>query len=221
MYVPELYREPDEPSLFDLIENHPFGMLVAGTAPTAATHLPFVLDRERKTMRAHLALANPMVETLRRGEEVLVVFQGPHSYISPHWYNAGTHLPTWLYSAVHVYGRPRLLDEAELREQLTTLIAEQEAACGQDSPWRLESMPREMVERFAAIVVGVEIGGERWEGCFKLNQHKSAADMRTLKETLRLSPNSTRHELANLIEICESRADPAIAAAYRRKYGLE
>ncbi|MDD4965736.1 FMN-binding negative transcriptional regulator [Halothiobacillus sp.] len=221
MYVPELYREPDEESLFELIEGYPFGLLVTGTTPLGATHLPFVLEREKKVIRAHLAQANPMVETLRRGEEVLVVFQGPYSYISPHWYATKSHLPTWLYSAVHVYGTPRLLDEEALWEQMVTLIAEQEAACGEASPWRLESMPTELIERLASMVVGVEIRGERWEGCFKLNQHKSAPDMARLEEVLRSSEQSLRHELASLIEICESRTDPAIATAYRRKYGLE
>ena len=117
MYIPRHFAFPDgaESRLHDLIEAHNFGLLVAGGddgAPEAA-HLPFVLDRARGplgTLIAHVARANPIWRRLAPGREVLIVFQGPHAYVSPDWYAASGLVPTWNYVAVHGYGVPRLLD---------------------------------------------------------------------------------------------------------------
>ncbi len=55
--------------------------------------------------------------------EVLAIFQGPHSYISPSWYETNNAVPTWNYVAVHVYGELEIVeDEQELIDSLQELV---------------------------------------------------------------------------------------------------
>ena len=119
MYIPPSNAESRPEVLHDFMDAHPFATLVtASSEGLFATHLPLVLDRtlgSHGTLQGHVARANPHWRSFESGREALVMFQGPHAYISPRWYTPGNHVPTWSYTAVHVYGTPRLVTEpAEL-----------------------------------------------------------------------------------------------------------
>ena len=149
MYVPRHFAFPEgaESRLQDLIEAHNFGLLVVGdgadAAPEAA-HLPFVLDHSRGrlgTLIAHVARANPLWRRFAPGREVLVVFQGPHAYVSPDWYAGRGLVPTWNYVAVHGYGVPRLLTgEAAASAALAALSRVMEAGLAPKLPWSMDQL---------------------------------------------------------------------------------
>src|SRR5579883_1304747 len=106
-----------------------------------ATHVPVLLDAdagEQGALRAHLARANPQWRALAEGQEALVLFQGPHAYVSPAWYETHPSVPTWNYAVVHAYGKPRLLDDAELFALLRASVAEYES--GRETPWEFDSL---------------------------------------------------------------------------------
>ena len=185
MYVPRHFAFPAgaERQLQDLIEAHSFGLLVAGDgagAPPEAAHLPFVLDRARGplgTLIAHVARANPLWRRFAPGREVLVVFQGPHAYVSPDWYAARGLVPTWNYVAVHGYGVPRLLtDEAAATAALVALSATMEASLAPKPPWAMDQLPESARRALVRGIVAFEIELVRLEGKQKLNQNRSAAD---------------------------------------------
>jgi len=113
MYIPNSHRADDRAQLHGLMRQYNFATLVTQheDAPFA-THLPFLLDTERGahgTLLAHLARANPQWRDFVAGREVLVIFQGPHAYISPSWYQVHPSVPTWNYAVVHAYGVPRII----------------------------------------------------------------------------------------------------------------
>ena len=119
MYVPDPYALHDQAAIAGLLQRHSFALLVtaAGGAPQA-NHLPFLYDPGRGpkgTLTAHLARANPQAAELERlaaeGGQALVVFQGPHAYVSPRWYRTSQAVPTWIYLAVHAYGTPEIVAE--------------------------------------------------------------------------------------------------------------
>lgn len=182
MYVPRHFAFPAgaESALHDLIEAHNFGLLVAAGAPPEAAHLPFVLDRARGTLGtliAHVARANPIWQRFAPGREVLVVFQGPHAYVSPDWYAGKGLVPTWNYVAVHGYGVPRLLeDEAAATGALVALSAEMEAALAPKPPWTLDKLTESARRALLRGIVAFEIELTRLAGKRKLNQNRSAAD---------------------------------------------
>lgn len=220
MYVPPVYKPRALDEQHRLIERHPFGvMTTTGHDRCKAVHLPFVLDRQlgrHGTLRGHIAAANDIKADLEAGVEVLVVFSGPDSYVSPYWYSQGLHFPTWIYSSVHVYGRPRPLDAAGLEQLLRDLIARGEADVGSADPWTLERAPRAMVESLMTRVVGFELPIEVMEGCFKLNQHKDEVDSVRLATVLESQGGEMRAELAALMR--EHRPSDDAAAETARKH---
>ncbi len=179
MYVPPAFEQSDLAACHGLIEANGFGTLVsapAGTAAPEATHLPFLLDRTRGPkgmLTGHMARANPNRELL--GAEALVIFQGPHAYVSPSWYEDAPAVPTWNYLAVHAYGTPEIIDDpAAVRAVLARLVALHEAAPG--APWKLDSLPCDFVDDMVRGIVAFEIPIARLEGKWKLSQNRSVAD---------------------------------------------
>ena len=84
MYIPTHFRADDQAALYDLIERHSFGTLVSVLDGVPfASHLPILLDRDRGVLLGHVARANPHWHALDGSAEALVIFQGPHAYVSP------------------------------------------------------------------------------------------------------------------------------------------
>jgi transcriptional regulator len=184
VYIPTAFRREDRPALFDFIDRHGFGTLVTviDGAPFA-THLPFLLDRGRGVLLGHVARANPHWRALDGSAESLVIFQGPHGYVSPSWYATAPAVPTWNYAAVHVYGTPRLMeDETHLLDLLARLVRKYEAHRPQ--PWAME-LPADYQQKMVRAIVGFEVPVARIEGKFKLSQNRPAEDRRNVIETLR------------------------------------
>jgi len=138
-----------------------------------ATHLPFMIEDD--VLVAHMARANPQWRSFAQGDEVLCVFQGPHAYISPSWYESANTVPTWNYVAVHVYGMPEIVDDpvAALDDQARLVTAHE---AGFDEPWLLDERDPAMIEGLLRSIVNFRIPIGRIEGKFKLNQNKTAAD---------------------------------------------
>jgi transcriptional regulator len=202
MYTPKHFREDDLAVLHTLMRDYSFAALVSAqeNGVPIATHLPFVFEPEPApygTLHAHLALANPQWRTFAAGREVLVIFQGPHAYISPSWYEAELSVPTWNYATVHAYGCPRIItDQTELYTQLETLITLNEAQFTE--PWQFQ-LPTDYIERMMKGVVGFSIEITRLEGKFKMSQNRSANERVRVSAELRASQDATLCEVAELI----------------------
>src|SRR6266487_3531020 len=111
MYMPERFREDDLPTLHALMRDYSFATLVTQHEGVPfASHLPLMLAADEGPYGAlfgHMAQANPQWRDFDASQDVLVIFQGPHTYVSPSWYEEDpTNVPTWNYAAVHAYGSP-------------------------------------------------------------------------------------------------------------------
>ena len=197
MYVPPAFRIEDLPELHGFMRQYPFATLVSG-APPEATHLPITLDPSRGelgTLLGHVARGNRQWETLESAGEVLVIFHGPHAYVSPTWYETQPAVPTWNYAAVHAYGRARLQNEAALRSTLEKLARTFED--GRPQPWSLDSVPEDWLEKLTRGIVGFEVEVTRLQGKYKLGQNRSAADQDRVLAALSGSPNAEDRSLAD------------------------
>jgi transcriptional regulator len=172
MYVPEHFNQQDRQAALGLIERYSFGLLVAGAD---AASIPFVLDREQELLRCHVARANPIWRQAL-GKPVLAVFQGPHAYVSPDWYESRNQVPTWNYLAVHVHGTARELHEAALEAHLRALVAQEEAHLAPKPAWDLGSVDAKIIGALQQGIVGMEIALERVDAKWKLSQNRPAAD---------------------------------------------
>lgn len=186
MYLPGIFRVDGRAVVEEIIAGHSFGTLVtSGEGGLCATHLPFLFDGEageQGTLLGHVARANPAWRDLRPAEDVLALFQGPHSYVTPSWYRGQLHVPTWNYVAVHVYGRPRLLAPPELLELLGRLTDQHEAQFAR--PWSLDDLPRPFVEETLAAIVGFAVAIGRVECKLKLSQNRDAEDRKRVAQEL-------------------------------------
>ncbi|MEZ5397782.1 MAG: FMN-binding negative transcriptional regulator, partial [Bryobacterales bacterium] len=131
---------------------------------------------------------NPQWRDLESGAEALVIFHGPHAYISPSWYPStrehGRMVPTWNYEVVHVYGRARCIHEPQELLPLLRALTEQHER-GRPQPWSVDDAPPDFIEATARAVVGFEIPIERIEGKAKMSQNRSEADREGAREGLR------------------------------------
>ena len=178
MYVPRTFSEPDQDRLFRIIDKHSFGLLISNTDEGPfATHLPWMLDRTRGphgVLQAHMAKANPHWQQIRSSTPVLVVFQGPHGYISPAWYDNPELVPTWNYVAVHARGRLRMLDDIDERRHTVQALTER-AESEFEEPWILD-IDAGGREAMLEHIVAFEVEITELIGKTKLNQNRSAAD---------------------------------------------
>lgn len=177
MYIPKYFVEDDRDTIAGLIAAYPFGVLVSsGAEAPMASHLPFLVEQRggETVLIAHMARANPHWQMFEGGGEALVVFQGPHGYVSPNWYASAGRVPTWNYAAVHVYGVPRLVTSARTLEVIAALTDHFES--GLPQPWSMDGLPAERRDALLGALVAFEVPMARVEGKWKLGQNMSDAD---------------------------------------------
>jgi transcriptional regulator len=167
----EQFTVDDEDMIFDHLENNSFGVVfsVNKDIPTA-THLPFILDRKNRYLYGHFARPNPQGEGINE-QDVLVVFQGPHSHISSSWYETNLSVPSWNYTAVHVYGVIEIIDDGEeLQETLNQMVMKYEDG---DSNYRLDDTNHEFIYGMQKGIVGFKLKITKLGGKRKLSQNHS------------------------------------------------
>lgn len=201
MFVPPVFASPDDGTTRRLIEDNPFGLLVAsGGAGVVAAHLPMDLDAGRNVLVGHLARPNHVVPALqdcaRAGSEVMAVFQGPHGYVSPDWYAAKRNtVPTWNYAAAHVYGVPTVFDDKKRLHVLVEALSRRHAR----GVWTLAGQDGDFIDRMLGGIVGFELAVTRIEGKFKLSQNRQAADRAGVVAGLDATGRAADRELADLM----------------------
>jgi transcriptional regulator len=194
MYTPKHFEQTSASTLWDFIAEHAFGTLLAivDGAPMLS-HLPFLPDREAGVLHCHVARANPHWQAIARSPQALVIFAGPHAYVSPTWYAERGGVPTWNYAVVHVHGWSQAVDDAErTRKHVEALAAKYER--GRPAPW----VPDYDTRRLAGIV-GIDIRVTRLEGKFKLSQNRSEHDRARVMAALEASGRADDAALARLM----------------------
>jgi transcriptional regulator len=200
MYVPKAFAVDDLARLQDFMEEFNFATVVTQRdGELTASHIPFLLDRSVEpygALRAHVAIRNPQLEDFRSGSQALVIFQGPHTYVSPSWYVKPENVPTWNYTVVHAYGAPKILDRAAMVALLKGLVGKHERSF--DKPWDFDPDDAWMQKQMPEIA-GFEIQIEKLQGKFKLNQNRTAADRAGVVEALSSSEDPLQRAVASLM----------------------
>lgn len=189
-----------------LIRAHSFAILCSHSVATgelAATHLPFVFAEQEHCLYSHMARANPQWAGLD-GQSVLVVFQGPHAYISPAWYETAGEVPTWNYTAVHVRGIFRALtgesSAAQVQAMLATIVRTYDPKL--PLPEHLDEPAYQAMQK---AIVGFRIEITHMEGTAKLSQNKAATTRQNVVAALRSSSRDQERALAGLMEEVDRR----------------
>jgi transcriptional regulator len=171
----------------DFIEKFGFGTLFS--QDLQSSHLP-LLYRDN-VISGHMARANGQAK-LPNGERVKVVFQGPHSYISPTWYETRPAVSTWNYAAVHCIGRFEALNDSDTLDVINALISKYEPEILGDQALSDEAY----IQRLLKAVCGFKVIVEDIQLIEKLGQHKKSVDQKGVYEALQASDVSESKALA-------------------------
>lgn len=198
MFIPKLFKVTDFEEIRGFVEEHSFGSVVTvHNGRPMATHLPFQFRRigEEWFVTGHFAKANPQWETLAN-QEVLMMIQGPHAYVSSSWY---THenVSTWNYQAVHLYGEAQLMDERELEEELALLMKKYEQH--RENPVLWENLSEDTKKQMNAVV-GFKIRVDEIQEAYKLSQNRNSTDYKNIIDGLRDEGSPEADRMATLME---------------------
>jgi transcriptional regulator len=175
-------------------------LVTSGEGGLRASHLPSLVQEgdDRFVIEMHMARANDQWQQFQGGGEALAIFQGPHAYISPSWYQTHPSVPTWNYAIVHAYGIPRRIEDHDtLYRMLEALVDTHEAGFAQ--PWRME-LPHDYMDKMMRAVVGFEVEITRLEGKLKLSQNRSEDDQRQVAHMLGNSDDPLSIDVAAMME---------------------
>jgi transcriptional regulator len=170
MYTPKHFKPEDDAAVLEFIKQNGFGTLISHVdGQLWATHLPLLLSADGATLIGHVSRGNKAWKDFNSDQEVLAIFQGAHTYVSSSWYNH-ENVPTWNYTAVHVYGRVSILSEDQLRQSLKVLTDKYEK--DSEHPVTVEKLSGEYMKKALPGIVGFEIEIARIEAAYKLSQNR-------------------------------------------------
>jgi len=201
MYNPDRFKESDPAKAVDIMNRFPFATLISvDQGQPWISHLPLVAEGEGENLVlfGHLARANPHWRLMHQ-QEIYIVFQGPHSYITPKWY-AENDVPTWNYVAVHVRGRCELMEgAAEITgclQKLTQLMEK-----GLPGAWEFW-IPPDLAGRLEQSIVGFQVKVTSINAKFKLSQNRTKDDREGVARGLRSRPDDFSQQIGRLMD-CE------------------
>ena len=181
MYTPKFNHIDDRATLLEAMQTYSFAILFGpnGTETMTATHLPLVVkdEGEHGLIEGHFARANKHWASLA-GHETLVIFPGPHAYVTPALYTEELSVPTWNYIAVHAYGTLETIEDQESKNRLVEeLITKHDPAFL--NHWHAE--PEGYRRTMLAGIIGFRIPIARIEGKFKISQNRNAEERHNIQ----------------------------------------
>lgn len=199
MYIPKYFKVNNVEEILGFIQKNSFGTIITTEqGKPIATHLPLQLIKEEETyyITGHMAYGNPQWRTFDTHEDVLVMFQGPHAYISSSWYEK-ENVPTWNYQAVHIYGTASILNEEELQQDLTMLLQKYEK--NRKNPVLWENLSSQTKKQLKGIV-GFKIKVQEIQAANKLSQNRNEEDYYNIVNKLYEEKDINSQQMAQLMK---------------------
>lgn len=201
MYTPAPFIQDNPEELLRFMQANSFATLVSSSeGKLKATHLPLVIEQSSAgdfKIWAHLAKENDQWPDLEDAKEVMVIFQGPHAYISTKHYQSSVNVPTWNYTAVHAYGVATVNPNPE-----ANLAAIQKLVAATEPEYfsQMDSLPPHYLQKLLTQIVAVEISVTRLEGKYKLSQNRTPREKNQISQYFAGSPNIQEQEMAHLMQ---------------------
>jgi transcriptional regulator len=197
MYSPPYNQVKDRAGLIQFMRENGFPILVTGTGGVLhASHLPITVHEEGEqiVIDMHMAKNNPQWKEFF-DDEVLVIFAGPHAYVSPRWYSDRERVPTWNYAAVHAYGVPAINSDRKAKAASQRRLIE-----SLDPQWlpKHDALRQEYVDQMLDGIVNFSIAVTRIDTRWKLSQNRGRAEMELIAAELEKSADSSERALAQL-----------------------
>ena len=198
MYSPPYNRIEKRAEVIEFMRANAFPVLVTGSGGMLhASHLPVLIfeKEDQIVIDMHMAKNNPQWKEFF-DDEVLVVFSGPHAYVSPRWYEEAERVPTWNYAAVYAYGVPKVIQDRNAKH-----ASQRRLVAALDPQWlaKFDALRREYVDGMLEGIVNFEIAVTRLETRWKLSQNRGRREQELIAAELQRSADSAARSLAELM----------------------
>ncbi|MEP1447267.1 MAG: FMN-binding negative transcriptional regulator [Paraglaciecola sp.] len=199
MYAPSPYLSKDPTIACNLIDMIVMGTLVTCENSMQGSPLPFMVNQKtdgKLRLISHMDRANPLWKTLQNNQEVMVIFWGPNSYISPSIYTTSPRVPTWFFATVHLKGIPRLIEDEDGLDTIVSDLSQfMEKA---DSTWQISQVAN-YKKRLLSAIVGFEIDVRSCQSQIRLGQGNSSKDQNAVYQALSKG-NPAEKQVAELMQ---------------------
>ncbi len=200
MYRPPKYQKDDKAFIFSFIKENPFATFIINGDRLLATHIPVLTEGDENKWRLYAHISNHTNEQkkfLKDGTEALIIFHGPHAYISSSWYREKD-ISTWDYTAVHVNAKVKVQSGEELKLNLKKLVHHFEEK--QENPLFYEDIPDQMLREHLPLITGFWLEPFKVEGIAKLHQAYEKHDIKTVTEKLDKSDSFIARQLSETMK---------------------
>lgn len=202
------FSQNNTEELFRLISEHPLATLVTtqNELGLQADHIPLMLknnNQESCILQGHIAVSNPLWKKVKNNSDVLCVFQGGNTYISPSYYPSkkkhGKVVPTWNYMVVHAKGAINFIQDNEWKLDFLKALTHQHEQSA-SKPWTLDDAPEEYITAQLSGFVGFEINVQSLTGKWKLSQNKQKSDKEGVIKALFDSGDANKVNIAERMQ---------------------
>lgn len=181
------------------IRENSFGILISvKDSIPSGTHIPLLLEKdgdEQAVLMGHISKGNEQKHALAEGAKVMVVFTGPHAYVSPRWYTQ-MNVPTWNYIAVHVYGTVKIVEGDELHAALRRMVDHYEHPM--PKPVTMEEIPEKTYQDDFRGIVGFKIVIDEIQAAYKLSQNRDEQSYHRVVDELEKGDDMAQHVAAEM-----------------------
>lgn len=198
MYIPKFFQIDDFKEIEQFVKSNSFGMIITEKhGKPLATHLPLILQKKGDDyyISGHIAKGNSQWKTLNGNSNVLIIYQGPHAYVSSSCYEK-ENVPTWNYQAIHLYGEATVLSEQETIDDLKTLLAKYEQY--RENPVLWDNLA-ESTQMQAKAIIGFKVKINKVEAAYKMSQNRNEQDYNNIIKKLEEEHNSSSNAVADVM----------------------
>lgn len=183
MYQPSHFATKDSEYILDFINKHPFAIMVSRGKRLIATHIPILINENADELQlyGHIANHNDQHKYLEDGAEVLLIFSGPHGYISSSWYKEAD-ISTWNYAAVHINATLKIQSSEELESSLKKLVHRFESS--EENPLIFDDLPSDIIESHLPRITGFWLNPVKIEAISKMSQNQPEENVSSILEHL-------------------------------------
>ena len=197
MYSPPYNRVEKRAELVEFMRANAFPILVTGTGGMLhASHLPALVSEkdDQIILDMHMARNNDQWKEFL-DDEAMVIFGGPHAYVSPRWYEEKERVPTWNYAAVHAYGVAKIISDKKAKYASQRRLIE-----SLDPQWlaKFDALRQEYVDMMLEGIVNFSIPVARLDTRWKLSQNRGRREQELIAAELEKSSDTAVRALAAL-----------------------
>ncbi len=201
MYKLPYFVEEDIEKVIAMMKENSFAVISGfGEQYPVATHIPLeieVADDGKIFLKGHMMRNTDHHKAFLKNNKVLVVFNGPHCFVSASWYSNAASGSTWNYMTVHAKGKITFSDEKGTYNAVKKITNKYE---GIESIAAFDKLPEKYIEQMVKAIVGFSIEVESIENVFKLSQNQDEQSQKNIIKHLQERGDEQSQKIAEEIQ---------------------